>query len=75
MGDTHEHRVPLLLWPFYALWRLVTFILNIVGRLVCALLGIGLMVTGMALAMSIIGLPIGVALAAFGFLLLARALF
>jgi len=75
MGDARDKPVPLLLWPFYALWRLVTFILNVVGRVVCALLGLGLMVTGMALAMSIIGLPIGAALAAFGFLLLTRALF
>jgi hypothetical protein len=75
MGDSRDKRVPLLLWPFYGLWRLVTFILNVVGRLVCALLGLGLMVTGMAVAMSIIALPIGIALSAFGFLLLARALF
>ena len=75
MGDSRDKQVPLLLWPFYALWRLVTFILNVVGRLVCALLGLGLMVTGVALAMSVIALPVGAALAAFGFLLLARALF
>lgn len=70
-----EKRVPLLLWPFYAVWRLLTFILNVIGRLLCVLLGLGLMAAGVTITLSVIGAPVGIPLAAFGFLLLIRAVF
>ena len=38
MTDTHERRVPWFLWPFYAIWRLLTFVLNATGRLLCGIL-------------------------------------
>ena len=74
-GGMSERDVPLLLWPFYALWRFLTFVLNVVGRLICAFLGIALMVAGVAVTLSVVGAPIGIPLAVFGFLLLVRALF
>lgn len=74
-SSTTTRQVPLLLWPFYAIWRFLTFVLRAVGRLVCALLGIGLMVAGIAVTMSIVGAPIGIPLASLGFLLLIRAIF
>ncbi len=67
--------MPLLLWPFYAIWRFLTFILSMVGRLLCAVLGIGLMAAGVGVSLSIIGAPLGIPVAALGFLLLVRAMF
>ncbi len=67
--------IPILLWPFYAIWRLLTFVFEFVGRLLCVLLGIGMMAAGVAITLSVIGAPLGIPLAAFGFLLLVRALF
>jgi membrane protein YqaA with SNARE-associated domain len=75
MNDSTHSSVPILLWPFYAIWRLLTFILNVIGRLLCALLGIALMVAGVAIALSVVGAPLGIPLSALGFLLLIRALF
>lgn len=75
MNTTTETRVPWILWPFYAIWKLVTLVLNITGRILCALLGIALMAAGVAISLSVIGAIIGVPLAAFGFLLAVRALF
>ena len=75
MNDTTDSRVPWILWPFYALWKLLTFILNVTGRILCALLGIALMAVGVAVALSVVGAPLGIPLAAFGFLLTVRALF
>ena len=75
MQASSERRVPILLWPFYALWRLLTFILNIVGRLIASLLGIAIMIAGVAITMSVIGAPLGIPLAVLGFLLVIRALF
>lgn len=70
-----DNGVPVLLWPFYAIWRFLTFVLEMIGRLLCALLGIGLMVGGVAITLSIIGAPVGIPLASVGFLLLVRAIF
>lgn len=75
MNDSTQSSVPILLWPFYAIWRVLTFILNVIGRLLCALLGIALMVAGVAIALSVVGAPLGIPLSALGFLLLIRALF
>ncbi|MGB5258877.1 MAG: hypothetical protein WBN07_00810 [Woeseiaceae bacterium] len=75
MGEANENRVPILLWPFYAIWRLLTLILNVVGRLLCATLGLLIMIAGVLVTMSVVGAPLGIPLAALGFLLLIRAVF
>lgn len=75
MNETTERPVPILLWPFYAFWKFLTFVLGVIGRLLCALLGIALMVAGVAIVMSIVAAPIGIPLTALGFLFLVRALF
>lgn len=75
MTESTERRVPLLLWPFYAVWRLVTIILSVTGRILCALLGIVFVIVGVAITMSVIGAPLGIALAVFGSLLIVRGLF
>jgi hypothetical protein len=75
MNDSADRRIPWLLWPFYALWRLVTFTLGLIGRLLSALLGIGLMAAGVGITLSVVGAPLGVPLTVLGFLLLVRALF
>ena len=75
MTDTEERRVPWILWPFYALWRLLTFILEATGRLVLGVLGIALMVVGLVISLTIIGAPLGIPIAILGFLLLLRAFF
>jgi hypothetical protein len=73
MGNDRD--VPILLWPIYAIWRLVTFVLELVGRLLCGVIGIGLMAAGVAITITVLAAPVGIPLAAFGFLLLVRAIF
>ncbi len=75
MSESDDKDIPILLWPFYAIWRLLTFVLEFVGRLLCALLGIGMMAAGVTITLSVVGAPLGIPLAALGFLLLIRALF
>ena len=75
MTYTKERPIPWFLWPFYALWRLLTFILNATGSLVLAVLGIVLMVVGLLITLTVVGAPIGIPLAILGFLLLLRAVF
>ena len=75
--DCHmsDRDVPILLWPFYAIWRLLTFVLEVVGRLLCALIGIALMAAGTAITITVLAAPIGIPIAAVGFLLVVRAIF
>lgn len=75
MRDTTQNKVPILLWPFYAVWRLLTFVLNITGRVICVFLGIALMMAGVTITLTVIGAPPGIAITAVGFLLVVRALF
>jgi len=75
MNDSRNGRVPVLLWPFYAVWRLLTLVVELIGRLLCGLLGIGLMIAGVTITLSIVGAPVGIPLASVGFLLLVRAIF
>jgi len=70
-----DRDVPILLWPFYAFWRLLTFVLEVVGRLLCALIGIALMAAGTAITITVLAAPVGIPIAAVGFLLLVRAIF
>jgi hypothetical protein len=73
--SNNDRQIPWLLWPFYAIWRLLTLILEITGRIICAILGLALIAAGVAITLSIVAAPIGIPLAVFGFLLLIRALF
>jgi len=70
-----DRNVPILLWPFYAVWRVLTLVLELVGRLLCAVLGLGVMIAGVAITISVVAAPLGIPLAIFGFLLVVRALF
>lgn len=75
MSEHASRRVPWLLWPFYALWRLVTFILVATGRLLCGVLGLALAVVGVTVTLTVVGAPLGIPLVLLGTLLLFRALF
>ncbi len=66
---------PWVFWPVVAVWNLVAFILKATGRMVGAILGMVLMVAGIALCFTIVGLPVGIPLAVFGGALMLRSIF
>jgi hypothetical protein len=70
-----EKGTSLLLWPFVALWRLITFILELTGRFVAIVLGMVLVILGVIISLTGIGAVVGVPMALFGLLLVARGLF
>ena len=74
MSD-QKKRVPLLLWPFWAIWRLIVLIIEFTGRLVGAILGLVLMIIGVIATITVVGAVVGIPLAIFGFLLVMRSLF
>jgi len=66
---------PWYLWPFVALWRLVTGILALTGRLVAVILGLVFVLVGALLSATVVGAIVGVPLLLFGALLVIRGLF
>ena len=68
-------RVPWYLWPFYAIWRLFTWIVKLTGRLIAVILGFALIIIGAVLCITVILLPLGIPMIVFGFLLVMRGLF
>ncbi len=73
---THVKRnVPWYLWPFYAIWLLVVFIVEFAGRLVGAVLGLALMIVGIVTSLTVVGAIVGIPLLIVGFLLLLRSIF
>jgi hypothetical protein len=73
-ASNHKH-VPWFLWPFWAIWRLVEFILILTGRLLAVVLGLVFMLVGFIISLTVIGALLGVPLFLFGLLLVFRGLF
>ena len=72
---TQEHSIPWYVWPFWALWRLVSWIVLFAGRLIAVLLGFLLMLAGFLVSLTVIGALIGIPLFIVGLLLVFRGLF
>lgn len=73
--NVESRSVPWYLWPFWAIWRLLTFIVELTGRLIAVILGLALMVVGVLASLTVIGAVIGIPLIIIGFLLTLRGLF
>jgi hypothetical protein len=76
-GDMMEEkeRTPWFLWPFVAIWRLLTWILELTGRLVAVVLGLVIMIVGVVISITVIGAIVGVPIFIFGLLLVFRGFF
>jgi hypothetical protein len=62
-------------WPFKVVWNLLALVLNLTGRVLAGVLGVGLMIVGIALTMTVAGAPAGIPLAIVGLLLIIRSIF
>jgi hypothetical protein len=69
------NQVPWYLWPFYAIWRLISWIVRLTGRLIAIILGFALIILGAVLCITVVLLPLGIPMIVFGFLLTMRGLF
>ncbi len=63
-----------ILWPVVALWRLLTGILGLTGRLVAIVIGAVLMLVGLLVSLTIVGAIVGIPLGLVGLLLVIRGL-
>ena len=65
----------ILAWPFVAIWRLLTWVLGLTGRIVVIGIGLALMIAGLVATLTIIGVVVGVPLIVVGLLLIFRGIF
>ncbi len=69
-----NNKEPWFLWPFIAIWNLLALVLNITGRVLAGVLGVVLMILGIALTMTGAGAPVGIPFAIVGLLLIIRSI-
>ena len=72
---TTADQVPWYLWPFWAVWRFLTWIVRLTGRLIAIILGLAMIIIGAVLSITVLLAPLGIPLIVFGFLLVLRGLF
>jgi len=70
-----KRKIPFLLWPLWALFQLVVWILKLTGRFVGAILGLVIVLVGVVPSMPVIGAVIGVPLVLLGVMLMIKAVF
>ena len=65
----------IILFPFQLVWWIVCSLFSLTGRLIGTILGLIIMMAGLALTATIIGAIIGIPLFIFGLLLMIKSLF
>ena len=70
-----RRNMPWLLWPFAALWDLLTAVLGLTGRGLGVVLAMALIAVGVLLCLTIAGAPAGVPVAILGVLVMIKCLF
>ncbi|RCK76214.1 MAG: hypothetical protein ANABAC_0365 [Anaerolineae bacterium] len=68
-------RIPWFLFPFWLIWKLVMGIVEFTGRILAIVLGFVLMVVGIIISATIVGLIIGLPMILIGVLLVLRGIF
>jgi len=75
MTVTNKRHIPWVLWPFWAIWKLVVGIVTATGRLVAVILGLVFLIVGVVLTVTLVGAIVGIPFIFFGLLLMIRGLF
>jgi len=65
----------IIFFPFIALWKLITFIFELTGRVFAAIFGFIFLIVGIFFTFTVVGAIIGIPLMLFGILLLVRSVF
>jgi hypothetical protein len=72
---SRSDRLGWIMWPFEALWWLLTLILEFTGRLITVIIGVVMMMVGAVISITLVGAVLGIPLLFFGVLLTLRGLF
>lgn len=75
MSTQTKRQISWVWWPFVAIWKLLSIIVEMTGRFVAMVLGIVLILVGILVNLTIVGAIVGLPLALIGLLLLLRGIF
>lgn len=65
----------ILFFPFIAIWKLFEFFMKLTGKILAIILGLIIMIVGIVLCCTMVGMVVGIPILAFGFLLMVRGFF
>lgn len=72
---TQKQHIPWYLWPFAAIWKLLSVIVELTGRFVAMVLGLVLVLAGGLISLTLVGAIVGIPLGMVGLLLFFRGMF
>ncbi|MCB0101741.1 MAG: hypothetical protein H6635_15820 [Anaerolineales bacterium] len=72
---TQKKHIPWYLWPFAAIWKLISVIVEMTGRFVAMVLGLVLVLAGGLISLTLVGAIVGIPLGMVGLLLFFRGMF
>lgn len=75
MTTRKHHMHHWYLWPFRALWALLSGIVEFTGRLVALIIGFVFILVGLVISLTIVGAIVGIPLAIVGLLIVLRGIF
>ena len=80
MSHAHAHSrsrrsISWVWWPFLAIWRLLSTIVEMTGRFVAMVLGSVLLIVGFIVSLTIVGAILGIPLMVIGGMLVLRGIF
>lgn len=71
----HRRHLSWVWWPFLAIWRLLSTIVEMTGRFLAMVLGGILLIVGFIVSLTIVGAIVGIPLMVIGGLLVLRGIF
>lgn len=72
---TQKQHIPWYLWPFAAIWKLISVIVELTGRFVAMVLGLVLVLAGGLISLTLVGAIVGIPLGMVGLLLFFHGMF
>ena len=75
MTSQNKRHIPWYLWPFVAVWRLISTIFEMTGRFAAMVLGLVFILVGVIISLTIVGAIVGIPLVIVGVLLFLRGIF
>jgi hypothetical protein len=73
--ENTKKRTHWLVWPFVAIWKLISGIVLLTGRLLAVVLGLVLMIAGLIITLIVVGAIVGIPIMVVGFMLTVRGFF
>lgn len=65
----------LLFWPIILAWKLIGIIFMLTGKLITVAIGLVILIIGFILCLTVIAIPLGVAMIIFAILLMIKGIF